>query len=263
MTTERVRTVDGAALAVTTTGPSHAPVWLMAHGVGSSSRFLQDAMAAPVHAAGWRLASVDLRGHGDSDPDARAERHTPASHARDLSVVAAAVGATVVGGVSIGGHAAVLAAPTVGARAVVACLPAWTGATTPGVGPHAAVAALVAEVGVSGLVDHVAGDVDMAPWLRATVLQDFRRCDAESLAAALCALDGADGPQPHELASLPCPLAVVGWPDDPGHPLPVAEEWAGTAGGPIRTLAIADLDDDPHAMGAAAVAALAATGVSP
>jgi hypothetical protein len=52
---------------------------------------------------------------------------------------------------------------------------------------------------------------------------------------------------------------VVGWPDDPGHPIEVARQWARAA--PRSTLATLTLDDpdrDPTALGRAMLAALGA-----
>ncbi len=127
---------------------------------------------------------------------------------------------TVIGGVSLGGQAAVgAAAAQVPCDAVLACLPAWSGRAVPGEGPHAAVAAEVASVGVAGMLARFRADTTMVPWLREVLLRDWAAHDPASLAAALTALDGGQAPTGTELADLPVPLAVVGWPDDPGHPL--------------------------------------------
>lgn len=263
MTDLRVEGSEGIGLAVTVTGPPDAPVWLHAHGAGSSGRFVQSAFSDPVHEAGWRLATWDLRGHGDSDPVVEAAGHAVEQHVHDLCRVAGVVGADVIGGVSLGAHAAVLASPHLDVRGVVACLPAWTGKSSLGAGVHAGVAAMVRDVGVPLMIENIRHAVDMALWLRDTLVTDFSRCVPESLAAALTALDGGRAPDADDLAALPCPLALVGWPDDPGHPLEVAEQWSELSGAPLVTLAIDDVTSDPWAMGRAAVTALRDAGVSP
>lgn len=253
---------EGADLAVVEVGPRGAPAWLLAHGAGSSARFVVEAFAHPVVAAGGRLVTYDLRGHGDSSlaPDPR-DHHLDV-HAADLRAVAGSVGAgiEVVGGVSLGGHAAVRAvADGAGCRVVLACLPAWTGRAVPGDGPHAAIAARLAEIGVDGHLAAIAEDRALPGWLARTLLADQPRHDPASLAAVLTSLDGGVAPTVEELAGLPVPLAVVGWDGDAGHPLPVAERWAASAGrGRLAVAAIAEMATGTDHLGRCAVAAVSA-----
>lgn len=260
-----VATDDGARLHATEWGPDGAPAVLLLHGVGSSSQFLTEAFATPLAQSGWRLVAADLRGHGDSTP-----LHDPAAHAHGCHVadVAALVGRfapQVVGGVSLGGHAAVGAASAgVPCRAVVACLPAWTGRAVPGEGPHAAVAEEVRRVGVATMIDRFRGDTALVPWLREVLVRDWSRHEAASLAAALVALDGGLAPTTRELAALPVPLALVAWPDDPGHPLAVARSWEWAAPrSHLQQLSLDDVQADRTALGRAAVDALGALEVTP
>ncbi len=192
----------------------------------------------------------------------------PAGHAHDrlvadVAALARATGVEVVGGVSRGAHAAVGAvADGLAVRAVVACLPAWSGRAVPGEGPHAAVAAEVRTAGIAAMIERLREDHAMVPWLREVLVRDWSRHDPESLAAALLALDGGAAPTGAEVAALRAPLAVVGWPDDPGHPLAVARDWASTAPrGVLRTTSLAAVQRDRTALGRAAVAALRALGV--
>lgn len=259
-------TVRGAGVDLALHVPDgDGPVALVAHGVGSTSRFVRDAFAVPFARAGWRLATYDLRGHGGSTPLADPADHALDRHLDDLDAVVAATGASVVGGVSLGGHVATSwSADRRLARATVACLPAWTGRAVPGHGPHAAVAAEVASVGVAGMLARFETDGEMEPWLRRVLLRDWRAHDPDSLAAALTALDGALAPTEAELRSLPSPLALVAWPDDPGHPLATAEEWAGWAPrAALETIALPDLATTSEPMGEAAVRALEGLGVHP
>jgi len=165
----------------------------------------------------------------------------------------------VVGGISLGGHAAVrlVASGTVVPGAVLACLPAWTGTAAPGEGPHAAVAAQVAAIGIGGILAQLREDVGLAGWLRRTLVTDYARHEPASLEAALRALDGGDAPTPTELARLMVPLAVVAWPDDPGHPLAVAQRWVALAPrAALVTVTIGGLEAGVGQLGEAAVTAV-------
>lgn len=257
---------DGVELAVHLDGPDDAPAFVVAHGVGSSAAFVREAFAGAVVAAGWRLVAYDLRGHGASTPVRDPAGHALDRHLADLDAVVAATRAEVVGGVSLGGHVTVSWAADRGpaARAVVACLPAWTGRAVPGEGPHAAVAAEVAAGGTAEMLARIAADPAMVPWLREVLVRDWRRHDPDSLAAALTALDGALAPTEQELRRLPAPLGVVAWPDDPGHPVTTARAWAGWAPrAAYEEIRLADLAPSRGPLGQAALRALARLDVVP
>jgi pimeloyl-ACP methyl ester carboxylesterase len=220
----------GPHLAITEVGAPELPAAVIAHGVGSSGRFIVDAFAAPLLAADLRLVTYDLRGHGASDPARQVGDHVLARHVEDLRAVTEDVGARLVGGVSLGAHAAVALAAEQGSErqleGVLACLPAWLGSAQAGVGPHAAVAAEVRRVGVPAALARAAADPAVPRWLAELLERDWNDADERSLAAALLALDGGEAPAPRELAAVATPIGVVGWPEDPGHPLGVAEAWA-------------------------------------
>jgi pimeloyl-ACP methyl ester carboxylesterase len=265
------RRVAEASLAVVEVGPAIAPAWVLAHGVGSSARFVTAAFARPVLAAGYRLVAYDLRGHGASSPARTVGSHHLDVHAGDLVQVVGSIASSgpvaLVGGISLGGHAAVRAVSSgrlggcveLADLTLLAALPAWTGPATPGRGPHAAIAAEVASVGITGVLARLREDTAMPRWLRDTLVTDYARHDEASLAAALIALDGGDAPTEAELRALPVPLAVVAWPDDPGHPLATAETWTACApAAALATLDLGDLEQELTVFGASAIEALAA-----
>ncbi len=246
--------------------PGDGPVVVLGHGAGSSGWFLREAFEAPLREAGWRLAAVDLRGHADSALARDVADHDLDRHAADLAEVARTLDAAIVGGVSLGGMAAVraVASGACDVAAVAAVIPAWTGRRSAGEGPHAAVADEVRADGVAGMVARLEAAEDLPAWIREVVLRDYARHDVDSLAAALVALDGGDAPNLDEVAGLPAPLALVAWPDDPGHPSTVAHEWAGVApAAAVESTTIAAMQADRSAFGAALVAALHRVGVAP
>lgn len=255
----RVTSADGATLTTRFHGEPARPRLLLQHGVGSSCTYLDEAVAPSLVTAGWCVVVADLRGHGAASPVREVERHRLDRCVEDVAALVGVVGAVAAGGVSAGAHAAVAAAArgAVDVHSVLAVLPAWTGARAPGEGPHAAVADEVRAAGVGGMVERLRDEPGILPWLRRVLVRDLPAGDRASVEAALLALDGGRAPTRDEVASLPCPLAVVGWPDDPGHPLAVAREWAAAA--PEATLVTTSLDaptDDQFALGEAAAVAL-------
>lgn len=269
----------GVVIAAVEVGPASAPTWLIAHGAGSSARFVVEAFGAPVLATGARLVTYDLRGHGASGPVRDRAGHHLDRQVADLLAVAGSVPGPVevVGGVSLGAHAAVRALARRGARdgrgplpgpvpgpladveVALACMPAWTGPSVAGTGPHAGNAAEARRVGIPAVIDRLRADTRMPRWLKATLLEDHPRHDPASLIATLEALDGGAAPDEDELRALPVPLAVVGWPDDPGHPLAVAQRWAASGSTrPVVRLRLRDLDDGLDVLGRRAAEAVSA-----
>lgn len=249
-------------LAVAEIGDPAAPAVVLAHGVGSSARFVAAACATPLVAAGWRLVVYDARGHGSSTACPELDDHVLDAHAVDLDAVVAAAGGPervdAVGGISLGGHAALR---WEGAATRVVCLPAWSGVARAGEGPHAFIAASLRRDGLEAHLRRLRADREMPRWLRDTLVADQSRHDRASLTAALLALDGGEAPTADEVATLAAPLAVVGWRGDPGHPFEVAEQLVAAARTATLTeLALGDLDDRLTRFGDAVVEALRSVG---
>lgn len=251
---------DGVRLRTRVHGGLGAPVVVLQHGVGSSTRFLEEAVVPPLVDGGWQVVVAPLRGHAGADPVREPGGHDLHLLAADVSALVAATGAAACGGVSIAAHAAVAAVAagaTPGDVRIVAALPAWTGTTSPGVGPHAAVAAEVAATGIDGMWHRLAATDGLRPWLRRVLLRDLAVHDAASLTAALVALDGGRAPSIEDVASIPAGAVVVGWDEDPGHPLEVAHAWATAApDASLVTISLDDLDEDLTALGRAIASGL-------
>jgi pimeloyl-ACP methyl ester carboxylesterase len=167
-------------------------------------------------------------------------------------------GPIAVGGVSLGAAVATAWAIAHPGRvvAVLAALPAWTGA--PATAP-AAVAALLsaAELRRDGLVAATARmRASSPPWLadeltRSWVSQWPELPDAMEAAAHYVA------PTSSQLETLTAPMAVVSAADDPIHPVEVGLEWVTAAPhASLRTITLVELGTDPGVIGAACLAAL-------
>lgn len=106
--TVRLPAAGGLTLAADVAGPVDGPTIVLLHG-GGQTRHSWAGTWRLLAEAGWRVWSVDLRGHGDSDwaPDGD---YTPDSFAADVVAVAASLPRPpVLVGASLGGIASLLA----------------------------------------------------------------------------------------------------------------------------------------------------------
>jgi pimeloyl-ACP methyl ester carboxylesterase len=171
---------------------------------------------------------------------------------------AAAGGPIVAGGVSIGAAVATTWALANPRRtvAVLAALPAWTGA------PKDALAAVAARQ--SAFVLRRDGLAAATAQMRATsprwLADELARSWAGQWPGLPAAMDEAAGfvaPTDEEFARLRVPMGIGAAEDDPIHPLDVAVRWAAVAPlAALRTVTLAQMGADPACLGSACVAAL-------
>ncbi|MEV4311970.1 alpha/beta hydrolase [Actinocrispum sp. NPDC049592] len=84
---------NGVRIAVRTAGPEHAPAIVLLHGWAQSSAAWTAQLADPALTSRYRLAAVDLRGHGASDvPDPETGYSDPEAWADDIAAVLDLVG---------------------------------------------------------------------------------------------------------------------------------------------------------------------------
>jgi pimeloyl-ACP methyl ester carboxylesterase len=215
-------------------------------GTGSDDDFVYRAFSAALHAEGAIVVT----------PKPQPQRLVDAY--RDALDNAARTAPIVVGGVSIGAAVATawaLAHPD-RAVAVLAALPAWTGA------PDSAPAAIAARYSANVLRrDGIASATaqmraSSPPWLgdeltRSWVGQWPSLPDAMEAAASYVA------PTCSELERLGVPMGVAAATDDPVHPVEVGIEWMTAAPrAALRTVTLAEMGADPAVLGAACVSAL-------
>ncbi|ORW94230.1 alpha/beta fold hydrolase [Mycolicibacter terrae] len=224
----------------------HGVTAVLLPGTGSDDDYIRRAFAAPLQQVG-----VELVAHRPQ-PEQLVAGYLAALDA------AARSGPIIVGGVSIGaavGAAWALQHPGQ-VVAVLAALPAWTGA------PDAAPAAQAARYSAAqlrreGLPAVVAQMRATSPaWLadeltRSWTAQWPQLPDALEQAAAYVA------PSRAELAALAAPMAVTAAVDDPVHPLQTASEWVAAAPrAALCTVTLEQIGADPAALGAACLTAL-------
>lgn len=230
--------------------PSTKPAAVLLPGTGSDARFVQRAFAESL--VGDRFTPIFVQ----PDPT-----DLIAGYRRALD--AAAGQGTIVGGVSLGAAVAIRWAATRpdGCAAVVAALPAWTGA--PDEAPAALSARLTAEmladVGLERSIDRMAAG--SPAWLAQELTRSWRG-QWPQLPAALLAASRYAGPTPDELARVSVPTAVIAGSNDPVHPLGVARQWcAHLPTSELSTLTLDELGADPSRLGSLANAALIRLGV--
>lgn len=215
-------------------------------GTGSDDDYVTRAFAEPLRDAGARVVAPPPR-----------PNHLIGGYLAGLDD-AARGGPIAVGGVSIG--AAVAAAWALQhpkrAVAVLAALPAWTGA------PGSAPAALAARHSAQQLrEDGLAATTTQMrasspPWLAEELTRSWRGQwpylpDAMEEAAAYVA------PTRRQLQQLAAPMGIAAATDDPIHPLEIGLEWAAAApNAALRTVTLDQIGADPAALGAACLAAL-------
>ncbi|MEO3757536.1 alpha/beta hydrolase [Mycobacterium sp. B14F4] len=215
-------------------------------GTGSDDDFVYRAFSAALHDEGAIVVTP------------APQPHRLVEGYRDALDDAARAGRIAVGGVSIGAAVAVawaLAHPS-RAVAVLAALPAWTGA--PQWAPAAAAARHSAEVlRRDGLASATAAmRASSPPWLADELTRSWLG-QWPSLPEAMEEAAGYVAPSCAELERLAVPMGVAAAVDDPVHPLEVAAEWVAAAPrSALRTVTLDAMGTAPSVLGAACVAAL-------
>jgi pimeloyl-ACP methyl ester carboxylesterase len=164
-----------------------------------------------------------------------------------------------VGGVSIGAAVAAswaLAHPG-HVVAVLAALPAWTGApdTAPAAQAARHSAHLLRRDGLAAAT--AAMQASSPPWLAAELTRSWVG-QWPSLPDAMDEASRYVAPTSPELEGLTVPMGVAAATDDPVHPVEVGIEWVSAAPrAALRTVTLDEMGADPAVLGAACVAALA------
>lgn len=223
-------------------------VAVMAHGAGSTGDFLRRAFGPALAAAGWSLIPIEDRSGSVTEVEDR------------LAETVLSTGAALVGGVSLGAHAAARWAarsPSADVTGLLLVLPAWTGRPSTVAAASAAAGAQVASLGVGGALQQLQD----GSWVGTELARAWPQYGS-GLAAALVATARSWGPERDELRRITLPTGVLGLRADPFHPIRVSRSWARL----IPKAGLVELDASEAAngvevLGAGALAALAAARV--
>jgi pimeloyl-ACP methyl ester carboxylesterase len=219
---------------------------VMLPGTGSDDDYITRAFAGPLRDAGAQVLAPPPR------PDRLLDGYLTALDN------AAGRGPIAVGGVSIG--AAVAAAWALqhpgGVVAVLAALPAWTGA--PGDAPAAIAARHSAQQlrqdGLAATTNQMRAS--SPPWLADELARSWQS-QWPHLPDAMAEAANYIAPTRAQLRRLAVPMGIAAAVDDPVHPIEIGREWAAAAPhAALRTVTLDQIGADPAALGAACLAAL-------
>jgi pimeloyl-ACP methyl ester carboxylesterase len=218
-------------------------------GTGSDGEYVYRAFSAALHDVGAVVVTPAPQ------PDRLIDGY------RDALDNAARAEPIAVGGVSIGAAVATawaLSRPD-HVVAVLAALPAWTGA--PDTAPAAQAARHSAHVlRRDGLMAATAAMRASSPTWLADELTRSWVGQWPSLPDAMDEAAGYVAPTCGELERLTVPMGIAAATDDPVHPVEVAIEWVAAAPrAALRTVTLDEMGSDPAVLGAACLAALADT----
>lgn len=200
---------------------------VLTHGLLMDGRMYQK-LAPTLAAAGHRVITVDMVGHGASEQPYDMVEHSMPQYGRDVLALLDHLGLeqAVIGGTSLGANVALEAAVAAPhrVRALVLEMPVLENALPAAAAAFVPLAlALRVSMPTMRLLARVARAVPRSGFLIDTMI-DFVRRDPQ---ASLAVLDGLTfgrlAPPPAERATLPHPTLVIGHPSDPIHPFSDAD----------------------------------------
>lgn len=216
----------GHRVAYREVGSGPRPI-VLTHGLLMDGRMYQK-LAPTLAAAGHRVITVDMVGHGASEQPHDMVEHSMQQYGRDVVALLDHLGLpqAVIGGTSLGANVALevaVAAPQ-RVRGLVLEMPVLENALPAAAAAFVPLAlALRVSMPTMRFLARLARAVPRSSFLFDTMI-DFVRRDPQ---ASLAVLDGLTfgrlAPPPAERATLPHPTLVIGHPSDPIHPFSDAD----------------------------------------
>ncbi len=221
-------------------------VVLIVPGSASSPSFVERAFAPVIGGRPVRPVS-----HPSGQAEAVSELVANELRARTVAAVV---------GVSLGAHAAAIAAAATGwsGGALVLAMPAWTGPAGPVAAATAAAADQIEQRGLTAELSRLQRDYG-DDWVTQELVAAWSGMAQDRLVAALRGTSTSRGPDLGELSAVAARSAVVALADDPLHPTEVADAWAAAIPqAVVATIARQAPAADREVFGRAALAALGA-----
>jgi len=212
---------------------------VIAHGSGSTADFVRRAFGRALRAAGYDLVTWD---------DSTGDVHVVADR---LAYLAAHNTARLVGGISLGAHAAAwVAAAQNDLDGVLLALPAWTGPP----GSTAARSGHAAESLARDGLERTLSRLSNGGWVGDELVRAWPAHGEDAVVAALRRTAASPAPTLDDLAKVAAPVGIAAFVDDVFHPLVVAEEWRDALPrAALRTMRLADAAADRGIVGQGAV----------
>lgn len=242
------------------------PPLLYLHGLtGQASQALDDAPA------GYRLATYDQRGHASGTPFVAASAYAIEEFVGDALAVLRVLGweHAALGGSSMGAAIALRLAldhPDI-VDTLILTGPAFGDKPNPVLATDDVMARELEEFGILETIRlRRAALLELgAPAAATTFLDAWASHDARALATALRTVGHwVPFPDLEQAGRLPMPVVVLAWPDDPMHPLELAERLAELTSAPLGVLSgLAEVLGTPGAVSRALTTLLHSSGVDP
>lgn len=197
------------------------------HGAGSTPEFVTRTFAASVRGAGAVLVAPDIAGMTMPEILTLLEELSPGPD-------------DVIGGVSLGAHAAAAFAAHTGWHGrLYAAMPAWTGPPGDVAGLTTVTATEIEQHGTARILAELVS-TDGDDWVVDELRRAWSAMPQARLVNALRVAGAQPAPTCEELQSVRARVVLVAMADDPTHPLSAAEEWHGCL--PDSTLTVLPRD---------------------
>lgn len=259
---------DGYDLPFVVEGDGAAGTLIFAHGLTGSGAHTRLGNGALVD-AGWRCISFDQRGHADATPVVDPAGYDPMAMGSDLWAVLDEVGVEKcwIGGGSMGAATSFCSAKLQPNRVegLISGCPALTSEPHELIFVFDAFGDALRDGGIEQLITQQKELLAQlgVPQESIDRVDDLRVHDPKSLELAVRHVPKWLFPDiPSAYATFPFPVVVIGWPDDPIHPVAVAQLVADAVPTELITLDFQEVQSDQALIGRVMLDAIGATAVA-